>query len=106
MRNVLAFVAALALTGGGLGWYLDWFRVRSQPAPEGQRSLSIDINTAKIGADLHRGEQNLQKILESAGKSAEGTHRPADPGAPEKKPAAQDGKAGPRTRAATRADHD
>jgi hypothetical protein len=71
MRNILAFVAAVTLTVGGLGWYLDWYRIRSRPAPTGQRSLTIDINTAKIGADIHKGEQSLQKVLEDKGKDKE-----------------------------------
>jgi hypothetical protein len=68
MRNLLAFVAAATLTVAGLGWYLDWYRIRSQPAPTGQRSLTIDINTSKIGADIHKGEQGLQKMLENKDK--------------------------------------
>jgi hypothetical protein len=98
MRNLLAFLAALTLTVGGLGWYLDWFRVRSEPAPEGQRGLSIDINTSKIGADLHRGEQNLQKIIEGAGKEGSGE--------PERKPVAKGGRPGPRAKAPARIDND
>src|SRR5206468_721027 len=49
MRNMLAFLAAVVLTVGGLGWYLDWYKVRSHPAEEGHHNLSIDINTTKIG---------------------------------------------------------
>ena len=51
-----------------VGWYLDWYKVHSLPAPAGHRHLTIDINTVKIGADLHKGEQNLQKMLEDSGK--------------------------------------
>jgi hypothetical protein len=68
MRNVLAFLAAVAVTVVAVGWYLDWYKVHSLPAPAGHRHLTIDINTVKIGADLHKGEQNLQKMLENSGK--------------------------------------
>ena len=78
MRNLLAFVAAAALTVGGAGWFLDWYRVRSDPAPSGYKSLSIDINPGKIGQDLHKGERGLQRMLEGAGKGD------ADKGAPGK----------------------
>ena len=69
MRNMLAFLAAVALTVIGAGWYLDWYKVQSNPAPAGKRSLSIDINTTRIGEDLHKGEQKLQGMLDNS-KSA------------------------------------
>jgi hypothetical protein len=68
MRNLLALLAALLLIFAGLGWYLDWFKLKQQPADPGHNNVSIDINTHKIGQDLHNGEQQLQKILDNAGK--------------------------------------
>jgi len=68
MRNLLAFLAAVAVTVVAVGWYLDWYKVHSLPAPAGHRQLTIDINTVKIGEDLHKGEQNLQKMLDGSGK--------------------------------------
>jgi hypothetical protein len=86
MRNMLAFLAAVVLTVAVLGWYLDWYKVGTHPAAEGHQNLSIDINTNKIGEDLHKGEQNLQKILEKNAKNAAGSI--GDPkAAAEKKPA-------------------
>jgi len=65
MRNLLAFVAALALTFGGVGWYLDWFKIQSTRPVEdpGHRSVNIDINTKKVGQDLHRAEEKVQDAL-------------------------------------------
>jgi hypothetical protein len=66
MRNMLALFAAGLLTVVGLGWYLDWYKVRSQPASvPGQHSVGIDINTTKIGTDLQKGEQKIQQMLEN-----------------------------------------
>jgi hypothetical protein len=98
MRNLLAFLAAATLTVAGLGWYLDWYRIRSQPAPTGQRSLTIDINTSKIGADIHKGEQGLQKMLENKDKekdkdSAKGSGQD-DRGGVEKNAPGTDGRGG------------
>jgi len=68
MRNLLAFLAALALTFAGVGWYLDWFKIRSAPPVEepGHRSVNIDINTKKVGQDLHRAEEKVQDALNSS----------------------------------------
>jgi hypothetical protein len=93
IRNLLAFLAAVVVTLVAVGWYLDWFKVNSLPAPAGHRNLTIDIDTVKIGEDLHKGEQNLQKMLEGSGKtqaigSAKAPPAPTDP-------KGQDGKAAP-----------
>jgi hypothetical protein len=65
MRNMLALFGAALLTVVGMGWYLGWYKVRSQPASvPGQHSVNIDINTSKISKDLQQGEQKLQQWLE------------------------------------------
>jgi hypothetical protein len=71
MRNLLALIGAVVVTAGGLGWYLDWFKVRSNPAPAGYKSLNIDINTVKISEDLHRGSVKVQEVLEKNKEEAE-----------------------------------
>lgn len=63
MRNMLAFFAMLLLTLATVGWYLDWYRVRGTPAPDGHRSVTVDLNTKKIGEDLHKAEQQIQQKL-------------------------------------------
>jgi len=64
MRNMLALLAAALLTVIGLGWYLGWYKVSSQPASvPGQHSVQIDIDTHKIGNDLEQGEKKLEKII-------------------------------------------
>ena len=65
MRNLLALFGAALLTVVGVGWYLGWYKVGSQPASvPGQHRVNIDIDTNKIGKDLQNGEQKLQNILE------------------------------------------
>jgi hypothetical protein len=63
MRNLLAFLAAMTLTLAGVGWYLDWYRVRSTPVDGGQKSVTVDINTKKISEDLLKAEQKIQQRL-------------------------------------------
>ena len=68
MRNMLALFGAALLAFVGVGWYLGWYKVRSQAASvPGQHSLNIDINTNKITKDLQQSEQRLQQILEKKG---------------------------------------
>jgi hypothetical protein len=70
---MLAFLAALTLTLAGVGWYLDWYRIRSSPAPSGQRSVTVDINTEKIGKDLLDAEKRIQqRLAEKAKAESEG----------------------------------
>jgi hypothetical protein len=68
MRNMLALFGAALLTVVGMGWYLGWYKVRSQPASvPGQHSVNIDIDTNKISKDFQQGEQKLQQMLEKKG---------------------------------------
>jgi hypothetical protein len=79
---MLAFFAALVITLAAVGWYLDWYKVRSSPSPTGKRSVTIDINTVKIGSDLHKAEQGLEKKMEkkaAPGKPEEGGEDFFDP---------------------------
>ena len=90
MRNMLAFLAAAALTVVGVGWYLGWYHVSSVSTNEGKRSINIELNTTKIDADLRKGEDKIHQALEKrhsgndtapAGgqESSEKTGQPATP---------------------------
>ena len=70
MRNLLAFLGAVVLTVGGLGWYLGWYHVQTTPAPQGHRGVKIDFDTTKIGADIQRGGQKLQGLVDKTGKDS------------------------------------
>lgn len=71
MRNLLALFAAALLTVVGVGWYLGWYKVGSQPASvPGQHRVNIDIDTTKIGTDLQKGEDKIHQILEKNGSQA------------------------------------
>jgi hypothetical protein len=79
MRNLLAFLAAAALTFAGVGWYLGWYKVRSQPAADGHRAVNIEFNTVKIGADIEKGEHKLHEVLEKSRQNGDGNAKPAAP---------------------------
>lgn len=69
MRNTLAFLALVLLLFGGLGWYLDWYRIRRGAGTEpGHTTVSIEIDKNKIAEDvqkgLEKGEAKLQEALE------------------------------------------
>jgi hypothetical protein len=68
MRNMLAFLAAVVLTIGGLGWYLDWYKVRSETLPSGHHNVNIEIDTAKLAKDLQKGEEKIHDLLEKQSK--------------------------------------
>ncbi len=68
MRNVLSLFAAVVLLVAGVGWYRGWYRVQNTPAPPGHHAVNIDIDKDRIGKDLHEGEEELQKVLDSTRK--------------------------------------
>ena len=80
MRNLLAFFAAALITFLGVGWYLDWYKIKKDPAPPGHHNVHIDINGAKIVDDVHKGvqkgEEKLQGVLD---KDKKNSTEPAKP---------------------------
>jgi hypothetical protein len=86
MRNLLALFAAGLITFAVVGWYLDWYTVKSTPGAAGHHNVHIDINGAKIGQDLHKGQEKLlEKVRQNElGKAAEGNQdEPPQPAFPE-----------------------
>jgi len=81
MRNLLAFLGAALLTFAIVGWYLDWYKVKSTPANNGHNQLNIDVNRSKIIDDVQKGEEKVHDLLEKSktddkGKSLQPTTKP------------------------------
>jgi hypothetical protein len=70
MKNLLAFLAAAVIMFGGVGWYLDWFQVFNGPAAAGHHVFSVDLDAAKMQADVRKGEANVADAIEKARKDA------------------------------------
>jgi hypothetical protein len=66
---MLAFLAASSLTLAGVGWYLGWFQFTSQPASDGHRQISVDVNTNKASEDISKGAQTVQDLAEKHRKT-------------------------------------
>ncbi len=83
MRNLLALVGLALVLFGGLGWYLGWYKIKTSPGEPGHRDVHIDINTQKLGSDVHNGEQHLQQWLDNGkdGKSEPAKEPPGKSGA-------------------------
>ena len=62
MKNILALVGLLVVLVAGLGWYLGWYQLSTQPGADGHRTINVDVNQKKILED----EQNLQKKISGA----------------------------------------
>jgi len=58
MRNLLAMGAAGLLVFAGLGWYLDWYRLQTGVTPDGQRHISVDVDTKKVSAFVKEKTQS------------------------------------------------
>jgi UDP-N-acetyl-D-mannosaminuronate dehydrogenase len=72
MRNLLAFLAALVIVVGGLGWYLGWYKFESSPMLGGHKRVGLDIDTNKVKNDvkkgtdvvIEKGKQAVEKITD------------------------------------------
>jgi hypothetical protein len=62
MRNLLALLGFALVTFLVVGYYLDWYHVSPKPTdPTGHRTVEIDINSKKIGADVNKGVEAVEK---------------------------------------------
>ena len=68
MRNLLALMMILLLTFGGLGYYLDWFRVRTAAGTDGHTTLNIDVNTVKAYQDVSKAASKGAELLDKKAK--------------------------------------
>lgn len=70
MRNLLALLAAAVLAFAGIGWYLGWYEVKSEPSVSGHEKVNIDINGSKIISDVRKGKQVVDDMKKSASDAA------------------------------------
>jgi hypothetical protein len=80
MRNLLALIGFALVAFLAVGWYLDWYHVTpTAAATPGHRGVEIDINSKKIGEDVHKGvdavEKKGQQLLDKDGKATTPTVR-------------------------------
>ena len=79
MRNILAFLAAAVIVLAGVGWYLDWYKLKFTPAGDGHLNVTIDADTAKAREDVSRGEKKIeQAIKEKQAEDAKGEEKKDD----------------------------
>ena len=57
MKNILALVGLAVVLFGGLGWYLGWYKIGTEPAADGHRKINVDVDVNKIRADEKKVEQ-------------------------------------------------
>ncbi len=63
MRNILAFLAAAVIVLAGVGWYLDWYKLRLAPAGDGHLNVTIDADTAKAREDVSREAKKIEEAI-------------------------------------------
>jgi len=67
MRNLLALAAFLICAFLGVGYFQGWYKISTTPGADGHRSVTIELNTKKIGADVQSGTERIGQIIEKAG---------------------------------------
>jgi hypothetical protein len=77
MRNLLAFLAAAVLVFAAGGWYMGWYKIQRVPATPGHRAVHIEINSDKIGQDLHKGAEKIQDVIDKHTQGSAGSTAPA-----------------------------
>ena len=63
MKNILALIGLVVVLTAGLGWYLGWYKLGTEPGDSGHRVINVDVNTQKITDDLKKGGQKVGEII-------------------------------------------
>ena len=72
MKNLLALVGAAVVVVVGLGWYLRWFKVGSEPATPGRAKFNVEVKTDKVESDEKKFKQAVGEFIE-ANENGNGT---------------------------------
>ena len=72
MKNILALVGLAVVLFVGLGWYLEWYKIGSTPAPDGHRTFNVDINAQKIIDDEKKAQKKVTDLLNNDPKGTPG----------------------------------
>jgi hypothetical protein len=70
MRNFLAFLAAAIIVVGGVGWYLDWFKLSTKPNGDGHRKVELDVDTPKVSHDVTNAVEKSRDYIEKEKSAA------------------------------------
>jgi reverse gyrase len=81
MRNILAFVGALVVTLVVVGWYENWFQFRTTAGADGNRNISIDIDSKKVSEDVKQTEKKIETFIDEKSKEIKSS-TPAAPAPP------------------------
>lgn len=64
MKNLI-FLLGLAVLGFGvLGWFLDWYSLDRVENRDGKTSIQLQIDRNKIGSDVGKAKDKLDKTLD------------------------------------------
>ena len=77
-KNLLALLAAALLIFAGVGWYLGWYNFTSTPSGNGKQRITVDVDTKKIGEDLKKAKDNIEKLKTRATNDIQET-QPQEP---------------------------
>jgi hypothetical protein len=67
MRNILALVGLAVVLVVGLGWYLGWYHVKTEPAGPGHTHVTVDVDRDKIIKDEKAAVKKVEEILHPKG---------------------------------------
>src|SRR5262245_47443537 len=79
MRNLLALIGALVVVGGGVGWYMGWYKLSFTRESDGNLQIKTDVDTNKVNKDVTEGVKNLSSAVEAQTNKAANDTKTAPP---------------------------
>jgi hypothetical protein len=82
MRNLLALIGLVVVVGGGVGWYMGWFKLSYTRGTDGTIEIKTDVNTKKVETDSTTFFKNATSVVgNQIDKSGQDPKTPAPPAA-------------------------
>lgn len=81
MRNLLALIGALVVVGGGVGWYMGWYKLSITREADGTLQITTNWDTNKATKDVTDGVKNISTAVENKANEANTPPPAGTPGA-------------------------
>jgi hypothetical protein len=83
MRNMLALVGLAVVAGGGIGWYMGWYKVSFNRGSDGTIEIKTDVDPKKVESDSSTFFKNAATVVGNhINNSTQNAQTPAPTNAP------------------------
>jgi hypothetical protein len=92
MKNLLALIGLVVVVGGGVGWYMGWYKLSFTRGSDGNLEIKTDVDPKKVETDSTTFFKNAASVV---GKHIDKTAKDSNTATPDTAPGATPGPIAP-----------